>query len=157
MNERLNIIVDDLTDSQVISLLEEHLQDMRAQSPACSMHALDVEGLKGPKVTFYSAWMGKELYGCGALHELSNTHAELKSMRTEKHAQRKGVASTILLHLINESRKRGYERLSLETGSQESFIPARKFYEHHGFTLTKPFADYTDDPNSLYYTLELHS
>jgi len=157
MNEKLSIIVDDLTDSQVISLLEEHLLDMRAQSPACSVHALDLEGLKGPKVTFYSAWMNEELYGCGALHELSNTHAELKSMRTVKQAQRKGIASAILNHLIEESRQRSYTRLSLETGSQSSFLPARKFYEHHGFSQTKPFADYTDDPNSIYYTLELHA
>ena len=155
MSEELTIIVDDLTDRRVIALLEEHLVQMRAQSPACSVHALDVDQLKGEKITFYTAWIDNELFGCGALHELDATHAELKSMRTVTTALRKGVASKILAHLIEQSRQRGYQRLSLETGSQPGFLPARKFYERHGFTVTEPFADYTNDPNSVYYSIAL--
>ena len=157
MSDTLRIVIDDLRDRQVIALLEEHLVDMRAQSPACSVHALDIEELKGPKVTFYTAWRDKELRGCGALHELDATHAELKSMRTVSNALRTGVSSKMLAHLIDESCRRGYQRLSLETGSQPGFLPARKFYEHHGFTVTEPFADYTLDPNSVYYTMRLGS
>ena len=157
MSEVLRIVIDDLSDRQVIALLEEHLADMRAQSPACSVHALDIDELKGPKVTFYTAWKDKQLRGCGALHELDATHAELKSMRTVTQALRTGVSSKILAHLIDESRRRGYQRLSLETGSQPGFLAARKFYEHHGFTVTEPFANYTHDPNSVYYTIRLGS
>jgi putative acetyltransferase len=157
MSDALRIVIDDLSDMQVIALLEEHLADMRSQSPACSVHALDIEKLKGPKVTFYTAWKDKELRGCGALQELDATHAELKSMRTVRNARRTGVSSKMLEHLMDESRRRGYQRLSLETGSQPGFLPARKFYEHHGFTVTEPFADYTHDPNSVYYTIQLDS
>lgn len=156
MSEELSIVVDDLTDSRVIALLEEHLAEMRSQSPACSVHALDVDALKGSKITFYSAWIADELHGCGALHELDDTHAELKSMRTVSTSRRLGVASKLLAHLVEQSRKRGYRRLSLETGSQPGFLPARKFYERHGFTVTEPFADYTIDPNSVYYSIELN-
>lgn len=125
---------------------------MRSKSPACSVHALDLAALRAPTVTFYTAWMNNELQGCGALSEIDHTHAELKSMRTATASLRQGVASALLHHLVNEAHSRGYHRLSLETGSQPGFQAARLFYERHGFSVTTPFASYTDDPNSIYYT-----
>ena len=113
----MEIRVDELRDPEIVELLEEHLRCMRRVSPPESVHALDVDGLRQPGVTFWSIWDGAELAECGALKELDAEHAELKSMRTAYAYQRKGVASRMLQHLIEEARGRGYRRLSLETGS----------------------------------------
>ena len=113
----MEIRVDELRDLEIVELLEEHLRCMRRVSPPESVHALDVDGLRQPGVTFWSIWDGAELAGCGVLKELDAEHAELKSMRTAYAYQRKGIASRMLQHLIEEARGRGYRRLSLETGS----------------------------------------
>ena len=138
-----------------MALLKEHLDDMYELSPPESVHALDVNGLKGPDVTFWTAREGGLVLGCGALKELSPDHGEIKSMRTPNALRRLGAGRAILDHILRESRVRGYTRVSLETGSMEAFVPARKLYESYGFTYCGPFADYTEDPNSMFMTLEL--
>jgi putative acetyltransferase len=146
---------DDLTSSQVIELLREHLRCMAVVSPPESRHALKLDELKTPDVTFWSVWEGSELAGCGALKEIDETHAEIKSMRTASGYLRKGVASQMVQHILEEAKRRGYGRLSLETGSMEYFEPARRLYANFGFRICGPFASYLDDPNSVFMTKEL--
>lgn len=151
----MHIKIDDLTGRQVVSLVNEHLHNMTLMSPPESIHALGLEKLRGPEITFWSAWEGDELAGCGALKELDTRHGEIKSMRTSASHLRKGVAKQVLQHIIEEAEKRGYERLSLETGSMASFEPARKLYESFVFQYCEPFADYDEDPNSVFMMKEL--
>ncbi len=128
---------------------------MRLYSPPESKHALDLEALRKPEITFWSAWEGNELVGCGALQQLDSRHGEIKSMRTSSTHLRKGVAKRVLQHIIEEAKGRGYRRLNLETGSMDAFEPARKLYESFGFQYCKPFSDYSEDPNSVFMTKEL--
>jgi putative acetyltransferase len=146
----VQIKIDDLRGPEIALLLEEHLAGMRASSPACSVHALDVDALRKPEITFWSAWDKGELLGCGALKELNVEHAEVKSMRTSSKHLRKRVASGILQVLIDTAKTRGYKKLSLETGSQPAFMPARTMYENVGFVYCGPFEGYWDDPNSVF-------
>ena len=149
------ITIDDLTGEKTIELIQIHLAGMAENSPPESIHALNVAKLKQPNITFYSAWEGDELLGCGALKELSSTHGEIKSMRTAEKHVRKGVARAILQHLVNEAKTRGYKKVSLETGSMDAFLPARNLYKSFGFAYCEPFDQYTDDPNSTFMTLNL--
>jgi putative acetyltransferase len=151
----MNIRVDDLQHPAVQALIREHLQSMYAQSPPESVHALGLEQLGGSEVTFYTAWDSATLLGCGALQELDARHGEIKSMRTPESQRRRGAGRALLAHIIDVARQRGYRRLSLETGSFEAFVPARKLYESFGFTYCGPFAGYTDDPLSAFMTLSL--
>jgi putative acetyltransferase len=146
----VQIKIDDLRGPEIALLLEEHLAGMRASSPACSVHALDIDALRKPEIAFWSAWDGGELLGCGALKELNPQHAEVKSMRTSAKHLRKKVASSILQVLIDTATSRGYKKLSLETGAQSAFVPARTMYEGFGFTYCAPFEGYWDDPNSVF-------
>lgn len=149
------IEVDDLTRPEVHALLNEHLQNMHALGPPESVHALDLDKLRQPGITFWSAWDGPLLVGCGALKELDARHAEVKSMRTPAAHRRRGAGRAILTHLINEARSRGYARLSLETGTVDAFIPAHRLYQSFGFSFCGPFAGYVEDPNSVFMTLAL--
>ncbi len=146
---------DDLTGSEIKALLQEHLQSMRTHSPPESCHVLDIESLRKPEITFWTVWESGELLGCGALKEMDAHHAEIKSMRTSSLHLRKGVAKTLLNHILEEAKHRGYNQLSLETGSMEVFEPARKLYAQFGFTYCDPYADYVEDPNSVFMTKEL--
>jgi putative acetyltransferase len=146
---------DDLGRPAVRALLREHLTNMHELSPPESVHALDVAGLQGPDVTFWTVWDGAQLMGCGALKELDATHGEVKSMRTPAHQRRRGAGRAILAHIVAEARARGYERLSLETGSLAAFKPAQKLYESFGFRYCGPFGSYKLDPYSTFMTLEL--
>jgi putative acetyltransferase len=141
----------------VIRLLEEHLQSMALHSPPESIHALDLAGLQRPEMTFWSVWQEGELLGCGALKELDARHGEIKSMRTAAAHLRKGVARRLMVHLIEEARRRSYERLSLETGSMEAFVAARNLYVSFGFKECGPFGDYVLDPYSVFMTRELEA
>ena len=143
---------DDLSGGQVRELLEEHLRSMYELSPPESVHALDIDGLRQPDVTFWTIWSGGSLLGCGALKELTLQHGEIKSMRTSSAHRRKGVARTMLKHIIDEGLRRRYHRLSLETGAMEAFAPAQRLYESFGFTYCPPFGDYVEDPNSVFMT-----
>jgi putative acetyltransferase len=151
----MDIRLDDLHGPQIIQLIREHLQSMAEQSPPESVHALGLEALRQPDVTFWSVWSDSELMGCGALKELNAQHGEIKSMRTADRHRRKGVGATLMRHLLAEAKLRSYRRLSLETGSQESFVAARKLYASFGFQYCGPFADYVEDPNSVFMTKEL--
>ncbi len=151
----MDIYVDDLHGSAVQALLSEHLANMALHSPAESIHALDIEALRKPGITFWCGWSAGDLLGCGALKELDTSHAEIKSMRTATAHRRKGVAAGILAHLLNVSHQRGYHRLSLETGSAAAFAPARAMYARFGFVPCGPFADYVEDPYSVFMTRAL--
>jgi len=152
---RLRIIVDDLSGPEVAALLTQHLAEMHDNSPACSVHALDLDALRDPSVTFWSAREDSELAGCAALKELDPAHGEIKSMRTATHRTGRGIASMLLNHLIAEADARGYQRLSLETGTADYFAPAQRLYARHGFELCAPFADYVEDPHSVFMTRAL--
>lgn len=151
----MEIRQDDLSGPKIRELIREHLNNMAELSPPESTHALDVDGLKQPDVTFWSAWADDELLGCGALKELDDSHGEIKSMRTVEKHRGKGVARRLLTHILEEAGRRGYRRVSLETGSMEAFEPARKLYESFGFQSCRPFANYREDPNSVFMTKEL--
>jgi putative acetyltransferase len=128
---------------------------MALASPPESRHALDLEGLRQPGITFWSIWDGNNLAGCAALKELADQHGEIKSMRTAYEYQRQGVASRLLQHLIEEAKRRGYRRLSLETGSMDYFEPARSLYARFGFSSCAPFGSYREDSNSAFMTKRL--
>jgi putative acetyltransferase len=151
----LRIERDELLRAEVRALLNEHLTSMYSLSPPESVHALGLEGLKSPDVTFWTVWEGDVLMGCGALKELDATHGEVKSMRTPAKLRRRGAGRAILTHIVGEARVRGYTRLSLETGSMEEFEPARRLYESFGFSYCGPFAPYKEDPYSTFMTLAL--
>lgn len=146
---------DELKDGQIEQLIQAHLEEMKKHSPPESIHALPLDGLKKQDVTVWSARDGEVLLGCGAIKELSSEHGELKSMRTAAAHMRKGVAKHLLTHLLQEAKRRGYKRVSLETGAIAFFEPARKLYESFGFQYCPPFGSYQEDPNSLFMTKEL--
>jgi putative acetyltransferase len=148
----MEIVVDDLSGPEIAAFIDDHVRDMRAITPLESKHALDLDGLRKPEVTFWSVYDGETLVGCGAIKRLSPDHAEVKAMRTASSRKRSGIASLLLEHIISEATRMGYTRLSLETGTAEPFIPARKLYEKFGFEYTAPFEDYTVDPHSAYMT-----
>jgi putative acetyltransferase len=149
------IKIDDLKRPEIAGLLREHLDEMHLHSPPESVHALDLDELRKPNVTFWSIWLGDRLVGCGAIKELDKEHGEIKSMRTYREFRGKGAGKLMLRHIITEAKKLGYKRLSLETGSMDAFAPARGLYESHGFAYCGPFADYILDPNSVFMTMEL--
>jgi putative acetyltransferase len=128
---------------------------MNQQSPPESVHALDLDGLRKPQITFWTAWSGSALLGCGALKGLTPVHGEIKSMRTASAHRRMGVARAILTHIVEEARKRSYTILSLETGAMQAFEPAQRLYGSFGFTYCPPFAGYAEDPNSVFMTRAL--
>lgn len=149
------VAIDDPFAADVLVLLDEHLAEMRATSPPCSVHALEPSGLVGSHMTFYTARDDQLLLGCGALKDLGNGEGEVKSMRTTAAARGRGVGSRMLQRIIQEARERGYTALRLETGIEDHFVPARAMYAKFGFVPCEPFANYTDDPNSVYLALDL--
>jgi putative acetyltransferase len=153
---KVQIVVDDLSGPQIAQFLDEHVQEMRSITPSPeSKHALDLDDLRRPEVTFWSVMDGATLVGCGAIKRLDASHAEVKSMRAAPARRRDGIASLLLEHIITEAQRMGFTRLSLETGSYEFFLPARKLYEKFGFYYCEPFADYQADPNSVFMTRHL--
>ena len=151
----MDIRIDDLGGPEIAALLHEHLRDMHRVSPPESIHALDLESLRRPEITFRTIWDAGILAGCGAIKELDPQHAEIKSMRTASSHRRKGVAKQLLQHLLDVAKQRGYTRVSLETGSMDFFMPARALYASFGFENCPPFADYIEDPNSVFMTKQL--
>ncbi|WKD49605.1 GNAT family N-acetyltransferase [Microbulbifer spongiae] len=151
----MEIKVDDLTDPRIADFLEEHISDMKSVSPPESKHALDLDALKEPDITFWSVWQQGDLIGCGAIKELDKTHGEIKSMRTCSSKRGSGIGASLLKHILDEAALRGYERVSLETGSMPFFDPARKLYSKFGFNFCQPFADYKLDANSVFMELKL--
>jgi putative acetyltransferase len=151
----VQIVVDDLTGPDIARFLDEHVREMLSVTPPESKHALDLEALRGPEVTFWSVTDGGAVVGCGALKRLEGSHGEVKSMRTRPARQRSGIASMLLEHIITQARRMGFTRLSLETGSAEFFRPARRLYEKFGFEYCEPFAAYRPDPLSVFLTRRL--
>ncbi len=151
----MHIKIDDLSGAEIYELLQEHLQSMALHSPPESVHALDIAALRKPEITFWTVWENGALLGCGALKELDTHHAEIKSMRTAARHLRRGVARKLLQHILAEAKRRGYSRLSLETGAMAAFAPARKLYANFGFTDCAPFAAYVADPYSVFMTREI--
>ncbi|MFD7923091.1 GNAT family N-acetyltransferase [Streptomyces sp. NPDC059740] len=151
----MEIVVDDLSGRAIAAFLDEHVRQMRTTTPPESKHALDLDALRGPEVTFWTVLDDGGVVGCGALRRLTPTHAELKSMRTSPARQRGGIASLLLEHIIGEARRTGLARLSLETGSGAFFLPARRLYEKFGFRECAPFGDYGPDPLSTFMTRQL--
>jgi len=147
--DEIDIRLDDLSDGHVINLLEQHRREMFKHSPPESVHALDVEGMRSSRVTFWSAWYQGEFAGCGALKELDALQAELKSMKTHPKYLRKGVAAALLESILAVAKQRDYQQVSLETGTMDAFHAARTLYNKRGFVKCEPFADYIEDKNSV--------
>ena len=160
MFKTMNIIIDDLNSPEVHALLEEHLRGMRAASPPDSVFALDIDALRRPEITFFTAReSGAEgtdtLLACGAVKELDKQHGEIKSMRSSANHLRKGAGAAILRHIIDVATSRGYSRLYLETGSTPPFDPALAMYERFCFSRCGPFADYIENPFSVFMRLDI--
>lgn len=151
----MDIRIDDLSGPEIRKLLEEHRRSMFLHSPPESVHALDLEGLRVPEITFFTAWKAGALCGCGALKALPDQCGEIKSMRTASAHLRKGVAANVLARIMAEARHRGYRTLYLETGTADAFAPARNLYSRVGFVNCPPFADYALDPFSTFMCLSL--
>ena len=151
----MRIVEDDLSRPEVRALLAEHLAAMHEHSPPGNVFALDVDGLRSPGVTLWTAWDDDVLLGCGALKQLDDGHGEIKSMRTAAHAIRRGVAAAVLDHLLAEALRRGWTKLSLETGTGDYFEPAHALYRRAGFVECGPFGDYVETEFSRYFTLDL--
>ena len=151
----IEIRADDLSGDAIRALITRHLEGMHDTSPPDSVHALDLEGLRHPSITFWSAWIGGELAGIGALKEIDAERGELKSMRVDDRFRGSGVGRAILLHIMAAARERGMTSLWLETGSPDDFVPAQRLYESEGFTRCGPFDGYTDDPFSVFMTRTL--
>ncbi len=148
----LSIREDKLDHPQVISLFEQHLALTSSISPPESTHALNLDGLRVPEITAWTAWSQGTVVGCGALKELGRSHGEIKSMHTAAAFRGQGVGAAMLRHILDEAQSRGYHRLSLETGSMPEFARARSLYQRHGFSYCAPFGDFVEDPNSVFMT-----
>jgi putative acetyltransferase len=151
----LKIVVDPLTGPEIAALLREHLDEMQRISPPESVHALDLAKLRQADITFWSAWSGGGLVGCAALRELGGWHGEVKSMRTTAAHRGRGVGAALMRRIFEQAEQRGYRRLSLETGSQPEFAPARALYRRFGFAPCGPFGGYAEDPCSTFMTRTL--
>ena len=151
----MKIIIDDLSGQEIADFLDQHIQDMKSTSSPESKHALDLERLKSPDITFWSIYDVGHLVGCGAIKELNQFQGEIKSMRTLTSMRGKGIASMLLNHIIETAKLRGYKKLNLESGSMAFFEPAHQLYLKHGFKFCQPFANYKEDPNSVFMALIL--
>jgi putative acetyltransferase len=155
MDDQIELRVDDLSGDQTRELIERHLRGMHAASPPESIHAFDIDALKGSDVTFWSAWTGDEIAGCGALKRLDDRRVEIKSMRVADKFLGRGIGRAILQHLLAEARRMGVASVWLETGSNEPFFPALRLYESAGFVRCGPFDHYVEDPFSVFMMLKL--
>ena len=151
----LTIREDDLQGAAIRAFLRDHLDHMYAITPRESVHALDADRLLAPGITFWTAWAGAELVGCGALRERDPASGEVKSMRTSPAHRGRGIGSRILEHIIAVAERRGYRRLYLETGAMPEFAAARALYRRYGFAGCDPFPPYRPDPNSVFMVMAL--
>ncbi|MFV7770104.1 GNAT family N-acetyltransferase [Shewanella marisflavi] len=151
----MQFVLGVVTNASVVKMLEQHLEDMYATSPAESVHALDLSELKQDDIRFWTLWESDRLCGCGAIKRLSSNHGELKSMRVANYYRQRGMGAKILHHLQADAAQIGITRLSLETGSMRFFLPARRLYQKFGFVECAPFGQYRPDPNSVFMTKQL--
>ena len=143
------------TAPEAAALIEAHLTLMRASSPACSIHAMEVADLAEAGARFFAVFDAGEVVAIGALKRLSGAHGEVKSMHVRADRRGAGLADAVLGHLLDVALSEGMDRVSLETGSQEAFGPARAFYARHGFDFCPPFEGYEEDPNSVFMKKDL--
>ena len=148
----LKSIEGNFDNQEVHELLIKHFIELRAASPEGSAHVLDIPGLKVSSIKFWSLWQDDMLMGCGALKFLDKEHGEFKSIRIHDDFRKQGNSINVINHLINEAKKLNINRLSIETGAGDFFIPARKLFKKCGFEACKPFAHYKEDVNSVYLT-----
>lgn len=146
---------DDLSSAEVQALVAEHLAGMHAYTPACGVHALALEELRAPSVTFYTAWVDDALAGCGALKAVDAHTGEIKSMRTRSAFLRRGVGQAVLEAIAREAIARGYTRLVLETGSGPAFDAAHALYVRNGFTTCGAFGEYVASDFNVFYEKSL--
>ncbi|MCK5748152.1 MAG: GNAT family N-acetyltransferase [Oricola sp.] len=151
----MEIREDDLTGEAVRDLLAYHFQMMHENSPPGMAYVLDIDGLKAPGMSFWTLWDGDALLGCGALKELAPGWGEIKSMRTHPDHLGKGAGAAMLDHIMNVARRRGYTRLSLETGSTPSFVPAIALYKKRGFKNGESFAGYAESDFNQFFHIDL--
>ena len=155
MPATIEIRLDDLTSDATQALIAAHLSGMHESSPPESVHALDVDSLRHPSVTFWSAWIDGTIAGIGALKSLDHERGELKSMRVADGFRGTGVGRALLRHIVAEARRRGMTSLWLETGATPDFLPAQRLYESEGFVVCGPFEGYSHDPFSVFMTRAL--
>ena len=148
----LKSIEGNFDNQEVHELLIKHFIELRVASPEGSAHVLDIPGLKVSSIKFWSLWQDEMLMGCGALKFLDKEHGEFKSIRIHDDFRKQGNSINVINHLINEAKKLNINRLSIETGAGDFFIPARKLFKKCGFETCKPFAHYKEDVNSVYLT-----
>lgn len=146
---------DDLSGPEIAALLRTHLDFSAQHSPPEAAHALDLDALRAPEITFWTVWHDDGLLGCGALKALAPAHGEIKSMHTAEHARGRGVAARLLEHMIEEARRRAYRRLSLETGTGDVFHAARVLYHRYGFEPCGAFGGYEATPWNYFMTRAL--
>ena len=151
----MRIELDDLSRSQVLSLLEEHIRNMHELSPPEKVFAFDASKLRAPDITFWTIWEEEDLLGCAALKELSRSQGELKSMRTPRTMRRRGAGRALLAHILDVARGRRYEELFLETGCHPDFVAAQSLYRSVGFQPCGPFGPYHENSNSVFMSLRL--
>ena len=151
----ISIIVDDLSSEESQTIVREHMAGMLANTPIESVHALPLDKLRRPNITFWTAWIGSELCGCGALQTLDSQHGEVKTMRTKSKFLRQGVGQAVLSQIIEHATEMGIKRLNLETGSSDAFLAARLMYLKNGFEICGPFGDYELDPHSVFMSKDL--
>lgn len=151
----MNIRQDDLSHPDVRSMLDAHLAEARVQNPDGASHALPLQELLAPYVTFWTVWSDDDLMGFGALKQISQDHGEIKSVHTAAKHRRKGVSSALMRHIIGEAKDRHYTRVSLETHPTDGYAAARALYERLGFVYCEPFGGYEASSNSVFMTLDL--
>jgi len=151
----ITILSANLDTPEFAALIDTHTELMLSLSPPGSCHFLPMDSLRTPDVTVWEMRDTETLVGCGALQELSPRHGEIKSMHMRSQRRGSGLGRTMLDHILNEARTRGYTRLSLETGSMDGFKPSRTLYQSCGFEVCPPFGDYVEDPNSVFMSLAL--
>ena len=140
-------------NNEVHKLLVKHFIELRSVSPEGSAHVLDIAGLKDPSIKFWSLWEEDELMGIGALKFLDKEHGEFKSIRVNDKFRNKGFGLKVINHLIEEAKKLGIKKLSLETGAGKFFTPARGLFIKCGFKVCGPFSHYQEDVNSVYMSM----
>jgi putative acetyltransferase len=155
MQRTIEIRTDDLSGEATRRLIALHLAGMHDTSPSESVHALDIEALRHPSLSVWTAWIDGELAGVGALKSLDAHRGEIKSMRADDRFRGTGVGRALLRHIVEEARRRGMSSLWLETGTTEDFVPAQRLYESEGFVFCGPFEDYALDPFSVFMTRAL--
>lgn len=151
------IVEDDATGPEITALIALHLAAVEMDTAAEYRFALGLEALRAPDITLWSLWEGPALLGCAALKALAGGEGEVKSMRTHPAHLRRGVAATLLGHVIAVAHARGWHRLSLETGTSVLFFPAHALYQRFGFVDCAPFADYVASPHNRFMARALDS